>query len=81
MESKFLCPDTNHAPRVEYNDADHDGVEHFLGRELEVLLDCPEAKDADKLGSDADDDEVGQCKGVVGDDGILEGRYYCYSCV
>lgn len=81
MESEFLCPDTNHTPCVKYNDADHDGVEHCFGGKLEVLLDGPESEDADELGGDADNEEIGQGEGVVRDDGILEGGYYCYSCV
>lgn len=81
VKAEFSRPYANQTPCVKYNDADHDGVEHYFGRELKAFLDCPEAPDTNELGGNTNDEEVGQSKGVVGDDGVLEGGYYCYGCV
>jgi hypothetical protein len=59
VEAEFLCPDANHAPTVEEDDAYHNGIKHCFCGEVKALLDCPKGEDADELGGDADDEEVG----------------------
>lgn len=75
MEPKLLCPNTNHTPNVEYDDADHDDIKHVFGGEVEALLDFPEDSNADGLSCDANDEKVGEGEGIVGDDCVLEGGY------
>ena len=60
MKAKFLRPDTYHSPSVEQDDTQHDDVEHVLGAQAEAFLDGPKPEDANKLGDDADDEEVGK---------------------
>jgi len=60
VEAEFLCPYADHAPTVEEDNAYHDGIEHCFCGEVEVFLDGPEGENADELGGDADDEEVGQ---------------------
>lgn len=72
MEAKRLGPDTNHAPAVEQDDGDGDGVEHGLCAEAVAALDPPEGVDADGLGGDALDEQVRQRERVVLHDGILQ---------
>lgn len=72
VEAEFLRPDSNHAPDVEEDYADCHGVEHGFGRQAEAFLDVPEAEDSYCLGCYADDEQVGEVEGVVGDDGVLE---------
>ncbi|GMG11337.1 unnamed protein product [Aspergillus oryzae var. brunneus] len=45
METKFLCPDADHAPTIEQYNCDGNGAEHGFGAEFEALLDEPEAVD------------------------------------
>ena len=70
-----------HAPAVKRNDAEHHCVEHYLRGEIEAFLDGPEAPDADELGGDADDEEVGQFERVIRYDGILQRRDHGHGCV
>ena len=72
VEAEFLGPDADHAPGVQDDDAERDGVEHGLRGELVTLLDRPEGPDAQGLGGDADEQEVGQLQSVEGDDFVLE---------
>lgn len=44
---------------IQEEDADHDDVEHGLGTQTQLLLDPPEAVDADGLGGDAYEEKVG----------------------
>lgn len=74
VEAEALRPDADHAPGVEDDDGEGDGVEHGLGRQAEVLLDAPERVDPDCLGGDADEQEVRQRERVVGHDGVLQRR-------
>nr|POF03974.1 glucosamine-6-phosphate isomerase 1 [Quercus suber] len=72
VEAKALRPDADHAPAIQQDDADGYGVEHGLGRQLIAFLHVPECQDAHALGGDADDEQVCELEGVVGDDGILQ---------
>lgn len=49
VETEALRPDADHAPAVEQDYGDGDGVEHCFGAQREPLLDCPESVDADCL--------------------------------
>ena len=55
VEAEVRAPDADHAPAVEQDDAEHDGVEHGFGGEAEAFLGPPEGVDAQGLGGDADD--------------------------
>lgn len=49
MEAEACGPDSDHAPAVEEDDADCDGVEHGFCAEVEMSLDIPEGVNADCL--------------------------------
>lgn len=49
VEAEARSPDADHAPAVEQDDADCDGVEHCFCAEVEVALDEPEGVYADCL--------------------------------
>jgi len=49
METKLVGPDTDHAPAIEQDDAECNGVEHSLSPESITLLGPPECVDADRL--------------------------------
>lgn len=51
METKLRRPDADHAPAVEEDDGNGDGVEHGLGAEVVAALDEPEGINANGLGS------------------------------
>ena len=55
VEPKLLCPDTDHAPTIEQDNANGDGVEHGLCGQAEALLDLPEGKDTYSLSCYAHD--------------------------
>ena len=74
-----MCPNTDHSPSVEQHNAHHYSAEHGLRAELEALLDCPEAKDTGTLGGDADNEEIREFEGVVGNDAVLQCRNDGYS--
>ena len=59
LEAEAGRPVADHAPAVEQQDGEHDGVEHGLGAQAEAALHPPETVDAEGLGGDADDQEVG----------------------
>lgn len=67
VESKLLRPDTDHAPRIEQNDANRHGVEHSLRGKAEAFLDLPEGEDTHGLSSYAHDEEVREVESVVCD--------------
>lgn len=72
VEAESLRPNPDHAPAVEENDPDGDGVEHGFGGETVAFLNLPEREDANSLGCYAHDEEVGQLKSVVSDDAVLQ---------
>jgi hypothetical protein len=49
VEPKLVGPDTDHAPAIEQDDAECNGVKHRLGSESITLLNPPECVDADRL--------------------------------
>ena len=59
---------------LQQNDTNHDHVEHHLGPNPETPLDPPEAVNADGLGANTKEEEVGQSQGVVRDDSVLKCR-------
>ena len=61
VKTELLRPDTYHSPSIEQDDTEHYDVKHVLGAQAEAFLDGPKAKYADKLGNDADDEEVSKC--------------------
>jgi len=73
MKAEIGGPDPEHAPAVEQENAEHDGYEHGFGGEGVEALETPEEEDAEGLGGDADEEEVGEGEGVIGDEGVLEG--------
>lgn len=72
VEAEFLCPDTDHAPGVEQDDANGHCIEHGLRRKTEALLNLPEGKNANGLSSYANNEKVRKIQGVVRHDRILE---------
>ena len=58
VEPEAVCPNPDHAPSIQEDNADCHGVEHRLSWELEALLDIPEGENSDCLGCYADDEEV-----------------------
>ncbi len=46
-----------------------------------VALEEPETVDSDSLSNDADDEEIGKLKGIVGDDAVLESGNHRNRCV
>jgi hypothetical protein len=73
VEPKLLCPDTNHAPSIEQDDANGYGVEHGLCGKAEALLDLPEGKDTYSLSCYAHNQEVCKVEGIVCNNRILQG--------
>lgn len=73
MEAEFLRPNPDHPPCVEQDDRNRHGVEHGLRGQTEAFLDVPKAENPQRLGCDADDEQVGQVQSIVGNDGVLQG--------
>ena len=69
------------APSTQQHDEARINQKHLMRRDLVALLEPPECVDADTLGCDSDDEEVGELEGGVGDDGILESADDCDGCV
>ena len=59
VEAKGLGPVSDHAPAVEEDDRYGYRVEHCLRANSEVALRPPVDVDADCLGKDADDEQIG----------------------
>lgn len=73
VEAEFLRPNPDHPPCVEQDDRNRHGVEHGLRGQTEAFLDVPKAENPQRLGCDADDEQVGQVQSIVGNDGVLQG--------
>ncbi len=76
MEAEFLCPNTDHAPGIQNQYANHDKIEHSLGAESESFLDEPVNQNARTLSCDPDDVQVSQGQGVICNNRVLKcGNY------
>lgn len=62
VKAKFLGPDSNHAPAIQYNDGKSDDVEHCFSGNVEFALGVPERIYADGLRSDADNEKISRFK-------------------
>lgn len=72
-KAKAIRKHAEHAPAIEKYNSQHDGGEHGFGPQGESLLQVPKGENAEGLGGDADEEEVGKGEGVVRYEGVLEG--------
>lgn len=49
VKAEFVCPYTNHAPSIEQDYSNGDGVKHGFGSQSEALLNRPERVDTNRL--------------------------------
>ena len=71
MEANFLCPDAEHAPKVQQDDGNHYYIEHGSGANTPSALNRPERVDTHGLGGKTSHEQKGELNGVVGLNFIL----------